>query len=798
MLEVFLRADRSIHAALLLLAGSVLMLEVALTRIFSVMLWNHYTFLVISTALLGFGAAGAFLAVSDRGDSGEDERRFLARNSLLFAVVTVLSVMAVTRLDLEPTRILLDFENSAKMFGMYLLSASPFFFAGLAIARLLTICAAQINTLYFADLAGAGLGAMAVPILLGGVGAPTAVIIACVLATLAATIFAGPDRRLLFGGAAVAFGGLAVFVSLQDPWTVHPPVSKPLRKFEDRVLESRWTLHARIDVLETRHVPLDFGSGVSADFFEPVDYRTVYMDGSNPSRLISHDQDPWFLKRLLTAGPYQIARDEPEVLIIGSGGGIDTLVARHHGAGRVVAVEINPGTVKLVTEDFADYIGDPYSDPRVELVAAEGRHFLTLDDSRYDIIRLTGVDTSAAGASAGNALDSAYIYTTEAVGELWRHLADDGILGISRARGWQTLRLASVLASGLEEVGVEDVHRHVAIVTNERWCDVLVSKKPYTSDQVAVLRKWAEASGLPVVFDPFTPGDADLDRMLKSHRQRREAFIRISPTNLRATTDDNPFFFEALSLSSIVGNSALDLRRMPNSGFPVLFMALFQAAVLGALLILLPLASRGGVSRRIAGQWWMIPYFSLLGLGFILVELVFIQKYMIVVGGPARAMSVTLFTILSFGGLGAFFSRRIATSSRMALVGSIVAVVVLLVGALAFLRFGLPTVIGLGFAARVAIGIAVLAPVSFALGVPFPLGIRMLERPAPDLVPWAWACNACLTVVGSVLCLIISMAVGFTAAMLLAAGCYGLAAVCVAMAPAEAQAVSPGRTIVDG
>jgi hypothetical protein len=127
-----------------------------------------------------------------------------------------------------------------------------------------------------------------------------------------------------------------------------------------------------------------------------------------------------------------------------------------------------------------------------------------------------------------------------------------------------------------------------------------------------------------------------------------------------------------------------------------------------------------------------------------------------------------------------------------------VAVVVLLVGALAFLRFGLPTVIGLGFAARVAIGIAVLAPVSFALGVPFPLGIRMLERPAPDLVPWAWACNACLTVVGSVLCLIISMAVGFTAAMLLAAGCYGLAAVCVAMAPAEAQAVSPGGTIVDG
>jgi hypothetical protein len=633
-----------------------------------------------------------------------------------------------------------------------------------------------------------------VPFLLGSVGAPTAVITACVLATLAAAIFGGPERRLTLGGATVVFAGLAVFVWLQDPWTVHPPGSKPLRKVEDHVLDSRWTLHARIDVLETRSIPLNFGSGVSRGFFEPVDYRTIYMDGSNPSRLISHDQDPWFLERLVTAGPYQIVGDEPEVLIIGSGGGIDTLVARHHGAGRVVAVEINPGTVQLVTQDFADYIGDPFSDPRVTLIAAEGRHFLTLDEGRYDVIRLTGVDTSAAGASAGNALDSAYIYTTEAVRDLWDHLAEAGILGITRACGWETLRLASVLRTGLEQAGVEDVHRHVAVVTNERWCDVLVSRQPYTSDRIAMLREWAESSKLPVLFDPFGPGDAGLERMLKSQREKRDAFIRLFPLNLRPTTDDSPFFFEALSLGAVIGNRALDLRRIPNSGFPVLFMALAQAAVLAMLLILLPLARRGGVGGRIVGQWWMIPYFSLLGLGFILVELVFIQKYMIVVGGPARAMSVTLFTILTFGGLGAFFSRRIATISRAALVGSVVAVVVLLAAALAFLRFGLPMVIGLGFAARVAIGIAVLAPVSFALGVPFPLGIRILERPAPDLVPWAWACNACFTVVGSVLCLIISMAVGFTAAMLLAAGCYGLAAVCLAIAPSEPRS----RTLVGG
>ncbi|NNL68039.1 MAG: hypothetical protein HKP30_17455, partial [Myxococcales bacterium] len=579
------------------------------------------------------------------------------------------------------------------------------------------------------------------------------------------------------------FLALAVFVHQADPWTVHPPPSKPLRPLESKVMHSQWSLHARIDVLETRRIPLNFGGGVSPPFFDPVAYRTIYMDGSNPSRLIEAGQDPWFLDKVVTAGPYAVAKPGPKVLIIGSGGGIDTLVARHHGASHVTAVEINPKTVELVTGRFAEYIGDPFSDPNVELHAAEGRHFLTLDDGRYDVVRLTGVDTAAAGASAGNALDTAYIYTVEAIQELWEHVAPGGVLGIHRASGWQTRRVIAILAAGLEAEGVPTLADRTFVATNERWSDVIVGKEPFTREQVAALTAWAESAKLPIYYDPFTPRPGELDRMIRSSREDRERLISVSAANLEPTTDDSPFFFEALSLRTLWKHwGKLDVLRTPNSGYLVLFLTLIQAAILAAIFIVLPLIRLGGVRGRIAGRGWLIPYFSMLGLGFILVELVFIQKYMIVVGGPARAMSVTLFTVLVFGGLGAYFSQRIDLASRRAVVGTLWAVVVMVLLSLLFLRFGLAPVLGLGSAARIAVGIAILAPVSFSLGMPFPLGVRLLNRGSPDLVPWAWACNGFLTVIGSVLCLIVSMAAGYTSAMLLAAVCYAIAAVAVGAA----------------
>lgn len=776
-----MRATRTIHLGLFLLAGSVLTLEVALTRILSLMLWSHYTFLVISTAILGFGAAGSLLAIQSRESDERGTRRLLATGSLAFAISVVAMLLVVTRFDIDTAGLFLRTGDTLKFVALYALCAVPFFFAGLSICHLLSVYSGQINTIYFADLLGAGAGALVVTVLLNALGAPGTISVCCVMAVVAALLFAGAPGRGALNRPAFALAVLAAVGAFFEPWTVPIATNKPMHGQEDEVVRSRWSLHGRIDVMESQLQPLDFGSGVSPEFDDrPAYYRTVYMDGSNPSRLIRYDQDRWFLPCLGTAGPYAFDFDSPKVAIVGSGGGIDTMMALHFGAREVTPLEINPVTVDLVSNEFGDYIGGIFGRPNVHLLAKEGRHFFTLDDGRYDILRLTGVDTQAAAAAGANAFDHAYLYTTEAIGEFWEHLSDDGILAINRPLGWQGMRLINIFLTAMEELPIEDPAAQLVIVTNRRWCDVLLRRRPYREGEVERFLEWAERVGHDVLHDPFHPRDTVVSRMVRATPEARAQLCasieQRSGYNLDPITDDSPFLMEGLRLGTVLERLARgDFENTLISGFPKLLLTLVQAILLSALLILLPLKLGKRRIAAVAGRWWVVLYFSLLGMGFILAEMVFIQKYMILLGGPAYAMSITLFSILVFSGLGAFAARRVNVESPRVLLGVFVCLLALLAASAVFMRVGMPHVLGFGFGGRVLVSIASLAPISFAIGFPFPIGIRLLDRSAPDLIPWAWASNACLTVIGSVLCVILSVHLGFSVVLALAGACYVMA-----------------------
>lgn len=786
-----MRATRTIYLGLFCLAGAVLMLEIALTRIMSVLMWGHYAFLVISTALLGFGAAGTWLSIWRKQRNESESRGFLARNCLLFAVTLVISVMICTRLGYEPTQAFQDTRNTVLLPVIYAILAVPFFFAGLAIGFLLSSFAHQVNAIYFSDLLGAGVGALVVTVFLNSIGAPATLVAAGTLALLSRVLFLGSLRRWTgYAWAGVFCAGL-VAVAVTDPWGIPVPQTKGLHDHQDEIVDTRWSLLARIDILASSERPPRFGCGSSSAFFDrTLEYRTFFMDGSNPSRMIKAGQDPWFLPVLLSATPYAFDFDRPKVLTIGAGGGIDTMVALHHGAAHVTAVEINPVTVDLVTHDYAEYLGHLFERPNVTLVAAEGRHFLTRDDNQYDIIRLTGVDTRAASAIGANALDHAYLYTTEAVRDFWSHLTPDGIVAVSRASGWQRIRLLSVLLTSLEELGVADPGAHLAIVDNGRWSDVSLRRRPFTRKEIAGFLAWAERAQLEVVYDPFgPPRDNWADRLIRMSPAQREGFYESCDMNLRPVTDDSPFFFETKYLGTVLGEifgsdrpakrkGGLPFRKRLGSGYTTLLLALGQAIVLSVLFILAPLVRLRSESGSAARRGWSLTYFCLLGLGFILAELVFVQKYMIFLGGPTYSLSVTLFAILVFSGLGAYTAKRINITSRMALGGVLLTVVVLVVVQNLFLSWGLPHLLGFSFPMRIVLGIASLAAVSFVMGMPFPMGIRILDRTAPSLIAWAWGGNACLTVIGSVLSVIISMSWGFFIALAAAAGCYVLAGIC--------------------
>ncbi len=748
------------------------MVQVALTRIFSVMLWNHFAFLVISTALLGFGAAGSFLAVRPRERSEAELRQFLSRNCLWFAVSCVLGIMLVTAL-LPGSGDFLEGSNAWKLVAVYTMVTVPFFFAGLAICQLLASCSGQVNSVYFADLVGAGAGALFVTLLLGRLGAPATVLVACVLAVFAGFLFESVSRRRMASVGMGTFAILAAVVYLFDPWTIPVAEGKGLHGNEHEVTDTYWSLHGRIDFLKEKSQPPRFGCGVHRVWYDRrIQFRTFYMDGSNPSRLIRDDQDQWFVPKLLSAAPYQLEVPGPKVLIIGSGGGVDTRVALHHGAEKVTAIEINRTTVQLVKNDFSSYIGDLFRRPEVELLAREGRHFLTMGEDLYDVIRLTGVDTRAAASVGANALDHVYLYTTEAVRDLFHRLSSNGVVAISRGTGWQDLRLANIVRQSLEELEIEEPWKHILVVTNDRWSDVLVSRRPLGKRRVKSLRRWAEESKLEVLFDPYHEGREDFGQIIQGSQEEREEFLRSANQNLAPVTDDRPFFFERYTLAEVLQKMvALDMGRVSGSGFSTLLLALGQALVMAMVFILLPLCGRGKRPSPHLRRLVAVVYFSLLGLGFILVELVFIQKYMFLLGGPAYAMSVTLFSILVFSGFGSLASRRWAPSVR-SLAWILLCLLVLLAGSFLFVRDGLPGLLGFSLPMRIFLAVLAMAPVSFALGMPFPVGIRLLDAAAPHMIPWAWACNGCFSVIGSVLSVILSMAYGFSFSFFVAIACY--------------------------
>jgi hypothetical protein len=168
----------------------------------------------------------------------------------------------------------------------------------------------------------------------------------------------------------------------------------------------------------------------------------------------------------------------------------------------------------------------------------------------------------------------------------------------------------------------------------------------------------------------------------------------------------------------------------------------------------------------------LIVYFACLGLGFMVIEMSLMQRLILFLGHPIYSLTVILFTLLVFAGLGSLTTGRIPLK-RQAWV--LLALVVLLT----FYVWGLPAVLHAGLdwpkAAKVAVTVALLAPLGYLMGMPFPLGIKRADLSAPRMVPWLWGINGTLSVLASVLAVFLAINVGFTAVALVGQAAYGVA-----------------------
>mgnify|MGYP000269721978 CR=1 FL=1 len=799
-------------AGLFLISAAVLALQVLQTRLLSVQMWHHHSYMVVTMTLLGFAAAGSLATVWPALVRPPVATK-LSITATLFAFTTlggylILGATADRAAELTAS----GHYWALGVFYSYLLV--PYFFGGLAVTIALS-AARSVPRLYFWNLMGSALGAWLFIALIAPLGGERLLVFCAALGPLAGLFFARAESTAdLAPGRARPKAGLicAVLGLLVCALTF----ADAPRWFKVGVASTKAMVDTLKHVPGAEHVGQRWSPMCRLDLVRKGDEILIYQDGDAITVMHSDASwaglAPWVALNTLGYEVQDIRRAAGappiDALAIGIGGGIDLRYAMQRGARSVLGIEINPETVKLVGETWREFNGDVYHQPGVQVVVGEGRSTLRRIERTYDHIQLSGTDTYTAGNAGAYVLSESYLYTMEALEEYFERLdPNHGTLGMIRL-GYdpprENLRLFGMALAVLrDEFGVANPSQHAAIIghahpyerTGEmvRFTGSVFSRQPIPDQAKAYFEQAGEVEGYSPLYVPgVTPADSPFARLAAAiDAGTEDAFYADYRWTIEPVTDDSPFFFNFHHWRDIFDKSSRNVRNWEDLtggpiGLRILFALLVQGSLLVAVLVLLPLLvlRREGLKAPNAARH--LVYFLSLGAGFMFLEISTIQRLVLYLGHPTYSLTVVLFCFLFFAGLGSLFAARLSARPTRGLRIAIICLCIGIAILLLVLQPILDATLSLPLAARIAITAAVLAPVNFAMGMPFPLGLERLKRLAPRLVPWALAVNGGASVVASILCIVIAMETGFQAVAMLSLGIYALAALVATTGPLAA------------
>lgn len=824
MTDAFMTQDADARPPLLavvLLSASVLAYEVLLMRLFSIVQWHNFAYMVISLALLGYGASGTFLALAQAWLRLRFTTVFCS-NIGLFAVTSVGCYLFAQQLPFNPEAVLWDIRQPLRLMLMYLLLALPFFFAANAIGLVFMTFHGNIARAYAADLMGASLGSLGVILLLlmtfplpalGIIGALG--MVSLLLAIWQLRLL----HRLLLSGVTVIMAFTLVLLGQQSK--LQPSPYKALQQtllIEGTEISGQMSSPlGLLTVVESRMVPLRYAPGLSLTAQrEPPEQVAVFTDGAgmtviNDGHAETSAYD--YLDQLTWALPYHLFRPKT-VLVLGAGGGSDVLQARQYGVPQIHAVELNPQMVRLVRDDYGEFSAHLFDRPGVHLHVAEARGFVASGKRRFDLIQLPLLDSFATSSVGLYALNESYLYTTEALTTFIEHLNPGGYLAISR---WvnlppkDTLKLFATAVAALEQSGVEVPGKRLVLIRGWQTSTLMIKNGTVNAKDVEAVRKFSAGRAFDVSWFPgISVAETNRFNLLDAphfyHAARallgpqRDGFLEQYKFNIKPANDDAPYFFQFFkwrTLPEILGLRGRGGMPLLEWGYLVLVATLAQAVIASAVLILLPLMilRRNHVRQARFPKSNVLVYFSAIGLAFLFIEMAFIQRFLLFLHHPLYAAAVVLTGFLLFAGLGSGYARRLAESGRhrrgvwvaVSAIGLISLIYLFVLGPLFTLLAGWPIV------ARIMITLLLIMPLAFGMGLPFPLALDRLGRDAPQLIPWAWGINGCASVISAVLATLLAIHFGFRIVILAALTLYFCAA--IALQHADAPRVGMKKAV---
>lgn len=767
-------------AGFFLLSLSVLYLEVLVTRIFSYIIWHNLAYMVISLTMLGIGAGGVW-------DSIRAKNRKPLNNGwhALFAAMAIfLGLKLLDRIEFK-----LGIAGWVYMLCSSLLVFLPFFFLGLVLVRVFSDQAKEIGKAYAVNLIASGAGALAALFMLAPLGMPKALFIACLSLGIAGLLFsmtAGRTLKLLaicwiiFSASGLSWG---------DHWfLLKASPTKPLGRLESvwpdyNIDYSRWNPIGKIDVISSPESLIKIDG-------ESLAYSIITNDAAAESPIIDVDatleNTRFFRGSIYGQGLLYYGKPPENALVIALGGGSDVLAALHFQARHVSGVEVN-GTTFKVLKKYKPWL---FKDPKLRLFKGDGRNYVERSREKYDIITVNGVDTISALEWGAYIQAENYIHTVEAYQQYLKHLSPGGVVYIAQYELYPPqfmLRACTIMVEAMRREGISHPERNFILVQQAQIVAMIAQRDPIDPSRLQEYIRQMEESNFkqPSLYAALSifnkkvpmgiryapgmgkPEDPFVKYFAAVADGSDQAFINNYSFNISPATDERPFFYYVYrarlsrSMDKIAGN--------------LVWFQLMESAFFAGLFILLPLyALRRKDVQGLKGKIW---FFFLIGLGYMLIEIPFIQHFVLYLGHPVYSLVLVLVVLLAGSGLGAWIFNAWLKQKNWALWAAVITIIIWSLLGLELMPWLLSKALPAGLAGTICLAGAFTFILGVAMGIPFPAGISCLEKKQADLIPWAWAINISASVVSSILAVILAMSFGFAVVSALAAAIYLLAGI---------------------
>lgn len=788
----FLSYRSRLLAAVALLSAALIACEVAIIQLLSYVQWYHYANMVISIALLGFGAAATVLSLK--------REQLLRRSDILIPLLTVLCgltmILAVelSRSDFARFDSYLLFVDSLqwlKLIVNYVIYFIPFFIGALVLGIVFIKNVDEIGRFYFSNLAGSGIGALLAAFLAWYFLPPTLPAVTALMATLAGLL--AITQKPSWPTLAIAFAVTAFsFFRMIKPADVRLSEYKSLSRIMNlpaaKIVIQKPSPYGLVQVVSAD--ALRYAPGLSLAFNNEVPVKKVVFNNGDWFGPVDawNAKDSFHLLDYTTSALPYVLKKRNKVLVLNAGTGLQVSHALSHGASQIDAVEPHKTVSDLLLHELAPDNDSIYFRPEVLMRVIEPRTFLSATNKKYDLIELPLIGAFGGGVGL-YAMREEYTLTKEAFAKMWSLLKDDGVISITVWMDYpfrNPLKIAATLVETLETEGITQYHLHVAAVRSWGTVTYLLKKSPLTKSDETAIKEFCNY----YYFDPLVlPGLRAEERSVHNGLNdstffmytdelltgTREKLYEDYAFHIRPATDDKPYYSQFLrwkslpQLAAVFGSHNVSFIEL---GWLISAISFLQVTLLALMLIVAPLFKLRHYGRR-ADKLWTMLYFSGIGIGYMFLEIVLIQKVILLLGNPVYAAAMAICAMLLASGAGSYYSSRLLPSRVLMQKVLLIIVSFLLLYSLS-LSFVLQHIAPLPYAVELCILLLIVACPALFMGMPFPLGLRIQALIEEKNVAWAWGINASMSVISAALAALLSADAGFSAVLLMAAVSYAV------------------------